>query len=165
MANTTVTPRASAGASGAMARVAARWLRPLAASALLLLAIQFLIGMLVNLFVIVPDQHPGTNAPEYFSGVARGVWWALGNGGWELQLHVVIGLLLALASIALIVLAIALRRRSWVIASILGWVGVFAAGFNGASFMNYGHEFSSLLMAIGFLLALISYALGLYYTR
>ncbi len=159
--------RASSPSSGAslVATVAARWLRPLAATTLLFLAIQFLVGMLVNLFVIVPDRHPGTNAPEYFSGVARGVWWALGNGGWELQLHVVIGLLLALASIALIVFAVALRRRAWIIASILGWIGVFAAGFNGASFMNYGHDFSSLLMSIGFLLAMVSYALGLYYTR
>ncbi len=154
-----------ASAGSPVVSVAARWLRPLAATTLLFLAIQFLAGMLVNLFVVLPMQHPGANAPEYFSGVARGVWWALGNSGWELQLHVVIGLLLALASIALIVFAIALRRRAWIIASILGWVGVFAAGFNGASFMNYGHDFSSLLMSIGFLLAMVSYALGLYYTR
>jgi hypothetical protein len=49
--------------------------------------------------------------------------------------------------------------------TVLGWIGVFAAGFNGASFLNYGHDFSSLLMTIGFLLALISYALGIYVTK
>lgn len=165
MAKTTSRIDAASSAKGGISPVAARWLRPLAATTLLLLAIQFLAGMVVNLFVVLPARHPGTNAPEYFSGVARGVWWALGNGGWELQSHVVIGLLLALASLALIVSSIALRRRSWITVSILGFVGIFAAGFNGASFMNYGHDFSSLLMSIGFLLAVISYALGLYSTR
>jgi hypothetical protein len=165
MSNVSSLSSPSPGATSPMARVAARWLRPVAGVSLLLLAVQFLVGMLVNLFVIVPDQHPGTNAPEYFSGVAQGVLWALGNSEWELRLHAVVGLLLALASMALIIFAIVLRRRSWIITSILGFIGIFAAGFNGASFMNYGHDFSSLLMSIGFLLAVISYALGLYYTR
>ncbi|HLW00306.1 MAG TPA: hypothetical protein VKT82_16695 [Ktedonobacterales bacterium] len=37
-------------------------------------------------------------------------------------------------------------------------------GFNAASFINYGHDFSSLLMSLGFLLALVSYLFGLYLT-
>ena len=40
-----------------------------------------------------------------------------------------------------------------------------AAGFNGASFLNYGHDFSSFLMALGFVLALCAYAIGLYVIR
>ncbi len=56
-----------------------RWLRPLATTTLLLLAAQFLIGMLVNLFVVLPTAHPGAQAPEYFSGVVEGVWWARGG--------------------------------------------------------------------------------------
>src|SRR5215469_6210335 len=54
-------------------------LRAIDAILLILLAAQFLVGMLVNLFVQVPAVHPGTNAPEYFSGVAQGVAWALFN--------------------------------------------------------------------------------------
>jgi hypothetical protein len=145
--------------------VATRWLRPLAATTLALLAAQFLIGMLVNFFIVIPDQHPGANAPEYFGGVISGVGWALGYNAWELQLHVVVGILLGLASVGLLIFAIALRARAWIIAATLGFIGVVGAGFNGASFMNYGHDFSSLLMSIGFLLALISYAIGLYYTK
>lgn len=41
---------------------------------------------------------------------------------------------------------------------------MIGAGFNGASFINYGHDFSSLLMSVGFLLALVSYLVGLYLT-
>jgi hypothetical protein len=135
-------------------------LRPIAGITLLLLAAQFLIGMVVNLYVQLPSVHPGSNEPNYFVGVVQGVVWALGHGTWSLVIHVVLGLLLVLASLFLIGLSIAARQRGWIILSVLGWIGVMGAGFNGASFLNYGHDFSSLLMSIGFLLATISYTIG-----
>lgn len=140
-------------------------LRIVAAITLLLLAIQFLIGMIVNLFIQVPGVHPGAEAPEYFSGVVQGVAWALIHSELGLLLHVAVGLLLGIAAFTLLGLAIASRQRAWIVTSIIGWVGVVGAGFNGASFLNYGHDFSSLLMSIGFLLAVVSYAIGFYITR
>jgi hypothetical protein len=140
-------------------------LRLLTLFALLLLASQFLPGMVVNLFVTIPASHPGTNAPEYFSGVAAGVAWTLAHGDWWLRLHAVDGLLLFLDGLVLIWLAVASRRRAWIVASVLGCIGTIAAGFNGASFLNYGHNFSSLLMSIGFFVATASYAIGVYITR
>ena len=136
-------------------------LRTLTAIILVLLAAQFLVGMLVNLFVQVPAVHPGANAPEYFSGVVLGVAWALLHAPLWLQLHAIVGLLLFIASLLLIGFAIAARRRAWIILSIIGLFGIMAGGFNGASFMNYGHDFSSLLMSIGLLLAAIPYIIGL----
>jgi hypothetical protein len=121
--------------------------------------------MIVNLFVQVPAVHPGANAPEYFSRVAQGVAWALVHSESWLLLHVVVGLLLGISSFILLGLAIASRRRAWIVTAILGGIGIIGAGFNGASFLNYGHDFSSLLMSIGFLLAAVSYAIGFYITR
>jgi hypothetical protein len=144
---------------------ATRWLRPLTMLALLLLAVQFLLGMVVNLFVTIPTSHPGAGAPEYFSGVAAGVAWALAHSDWWLRLHAVDGLLLFLDSLALIWLAVTARVRAWIVTSLVGWIGVVAAGFNGASFMNYGHNFSSLLMSIGFLVAVVAYGVGAYAAR
>ena len=132
---------------------------------LLLLAAQFLVGMLVNLFVVVPTNHPGAHPSEYFSGVVTGVLWVLGNGTLWLRLHAIIGFALLLSSLILIGLAIASRRRAWIITSIVGLLGIVAAGFNGASFLNYGEDFSSLLMSIGFLVAVIPYMIGVYVTR
>ncbi|MGH2497903.1 MAG: hypothetical protein ACRDIV_24645 [Ktedonobacteraceae bacterium] len=132
---------------------------------LLLLAAQFLVGMLVNLFVVVPTNHPGAHPSEYFSGVVTGVLWVLGNGTLWLRLHAIIGFALLLSSLILIGLAIASRRRAWIISSIVGLLGIVAAGFNGASFLNYGENFSSLLMSIGFLVAVIPYMIGVYVTR
>src|SRR5436190_66735 len=80
-------------------------LRTIDAIILILLAAQFLIGMIVNLYVQVPTVHPGANAPEYFSGVAQGVFWAAFNAQWQLLIHVVLGLLLFILSIAQLVLA------------------------------------------------------------
>ncbi|HKV59557.1 MAG TPA: hypothetical protein VJO32_14785 [Ktedonobacteraceae bacterium] len=132
---------------------------------LLLLAAQFLVGMLVNLFVVVPSSHPGAHPSEYFSGVVTGVLWVLGNGTLWLRLHAIIGFALLLSSLILIGLAIASRRRAWIITSIVGLLGIVAAGFNGASFLNYGENFSSLLMSVGFLVAVIPYMIGVYVTR
>lgn len=142
-------------------RTASSRLRTLTLLTLLLLNVQFFIGMLVNLYIQVPAIHPGANASNYFLGVVQGIRWALVSGAVVLLVHVALGLLLGLASFILMGLAIASRRLSWIIFSVLGWMGVVGAGFNGASFLNYGHDLSSLLMSTGFALAMISYTLGL----
>jgi hypothetical protein len=43
----------------------------------------------------------------------------------------------------------------------IGFIGVLGAGFNGGSFLNYNQDFSSMLMAVGFILAMLTYSLGL----
>src|SRR5258708_15028056 len=129
-------------------------LRSITAITLLLLAVQFLIGMVVNLFVQVPSAHPGVDASNYFQGVVQGVAWALVHAPLALLFHVILGLLLFLASLLLIGLAIASRRRASIVTSLLGWLGIMAADFNGPSFINYcWHNFISLIISIGFLLA------------
>jgi hypothetical protein len=123
------------------------------------LLVQFLAGMTVNLFVELPKVHPGSQAKEYFSGVVESIVWAIIQGKAYLQLHVLLGLLLVLSSSSILVLSIATKQRKWVVAGIMGWVGTIGAGFNGGSYLNYGHELSSFLMAVGFLMAIISYAI------
>lgn len=135
-------------------------LRSLTLFTLLLLEVQFIIGMLVNLYVQVPAVHPGANASNYFLGIVQGVGWALIASPLALLVHIVLGLLLFLASSIVVGFAIASRRRAWIILSILGWIGIVGAGFNGASFLNYGHNFSSLLMSTGFVLSMIAYTLS-----
>jgi hypothetical protein len=145
--------------------ISERVLRRDARNILSLLAAQFLIGMVVNLFITVPAVHPGAQAPNYFLGVVQGVAWALVHAPFWLLIHVIIGLLVFLASIFLMVISIASRRREWMIISVLGFIGIVFAGFNGASFLNYGADISSLLMSIGFLVAAVSYTIGLSLTE
>jgi len=126
------------------------------------LLVQFLLGMAVNLFVEITRNHPGANPPEYFGGVVQSVTWAVLHGPFLLELHGVLGLLLVLGAIALLVQAIRSGPRSFAIASGVGAFSILAAGFNGGSFLNYDQDFSSMIMAAFFAIAIASYAAALY---
>ena len=130
--------------------------------AVLMLIAQFLLGMGVNLFVVIPKDHPGSNPPEYFSGVAQSVAWALLHGHILLILHAAFGLVLVFAAIGTLVQAIRSRARSLIITAAFGAFGVIAAGVNGGSYLNYHEDFSSMIMAAGFAVAVVSYVTGLY---
>jgi hypothetical protein len=41
------------------------------------LVIQFVAGMLLNLFTKMPDSHPGSNPSDYFSGSLQSMIWAI----------------------------------------------------------------------------------------
>jgi len=131
---------------------------------LIFLMVQFLLGMAVNLFVTVPTDHPGAKPPEYFGGVVQSVTWAILHGHVLLQIHAFLGLLLVLNAVGLLLAAIRMRARDLIIVTSLGAFGVLAAGFNGGSFLNYNQDFSSMIMAIFFAWAVVSYAVGLLVT-
>jgi len=130
--------------------------------ALVMLIAQFLLGMAVNLFVKIPDEHPGANPPEYFSGVAQSVSWAIVHGNLWLAIHAGFGLVLVIAAVGTLVQAIGSRHRGLIVSAVFGFIGVLAAGFNGGSFLNYHQDFSSMLMATGFAIAIAAYSVGLY---
>jgi hypothetical protein len=132
--------------------------------ALVFLVIQFLLGMAVNLFVTIPTNHPGANPPEYFGGVVQSVTWAILHGHVLLIIHASLGLLLVLNALGLLIAAIRTRSRDLITVTSFGLFGVLAAGFNGGSFLNYNQDFSSMLMATFFAVALISYSVGLFVT-
>ncbi len=129
---------------------------------LIVLLVQFVLGMAVNLFVTIPKDHPGANPPEYFSGVAQSVTWALLHGSPLLVLHAALGLLLAIFSVNLLVQGIQSRSRRLLLPAIFGAIGVIVAGLNGGSFLNYNEDFSSMIMAVAFAVAVVSYLAGLY---
>jgi len=140
-------------------------LRVLTYLSLLLLTAEFLLGMYVNLFIKIPEQHPGSNAASYFTGVVDVVQWAVLQAATLVSVHASLGLFLVV--FALLVLLVALiSRRGWAIVwAFLGFVGVLAGGFNGASFLIYREVLSSMLMAGGFALALVAYSSVLLVSR
>src|SRR5665213_1655489 len=97
-------------------------------------ALQFLAGMLLNLFVTIPNTHPGSTGSEYFSRSAHSLGWTLsGGGGWELAFHVYLGLLLVVGSISLFIFAMQIHNKSWSIAGGIAAVLTLGAFFNGLS--------------------------------
>jgi hypothetical protein len=131
--------------------------------ALITLMAQFLLGTATNLFVQVPLNHPGANPPEYFSGVLQSVTWAILHGpSLLLTAHAVLGLVLLLFGIRVLVSAIRSRNRMATTTSVIGAVAILGAGFNGGSYLNYHEDFSSMIMATFFAIAVIAYAFGLW---
>lgn len=122
----------------------------------------FVIGMVLNLFVTLPETHPGAGGAEYFRASGAGLMWALSfGGGWALFLHATMGVLLALATLA--VFLASLYRGGWGWRWITGTAALFTIGaaFNGLSFVDYGEDFSSAIMAGCWLIAVGALVIGL----
>jgi hypothetical protein len=125
-----------------------------------LLLIQYLLGMVVNVYVILPGKHPGAGAGGYFSGAATGLAWLITDGpGWAAA-HAAFGMALAAAALAAVALAWRTGGTAGRAVSAAGALAIIGAGFNGASFVNYGHAFSSMIMAGLWALALACYLAG-----
>lgn len=128
----------------------------------LLLLVQFVLGMVVNLFVTIPAKHPGSHPAGYLPGITASIGWAVPDGGGWLAVHVTLGLALVLAGIAGVVAAVRYGQRGPIVAATLGFLAIVGAAFNGASFLSYNNDYSSMIMAGCFALALACYVIGLY---
>ena len=128
----------------------------------LTLVVQFLLGMVTNLFVKIPDEHPGAHAREYFSGVVAAIGWALPHGPGWVAAHVTLGLLLVVGAVAALITTRRTGIRAHTVLTAVGAFAIVGAGFNGASFVNYGADLSSLLMAALWAIALTSYVVALF---
>jgi hypothetical protein len=137
-------------------------LRRMTLLAAILVVAQTAIGMVVNLYVTVPAHHPGAQPANYFTGSLHSVAWALGHGAVTLAIHATLGMALVAIAIWVAVRAVKLRP-GWVgLTSALGALLVIGAGFNGASFLDFNNNVSSLLMALLALGSLSCYMVGLY---
>ena len=127
------------------------------------LLIEFLAGMLLNLFTTIPDSHPGSNPAEYLGGSFDSVRWAITQSGLPaLAFHAGWGLLLMVNGLVLIILARRVGRRAVKVSTVLGFLLVVGAGFNGASFLDFGQDYSSMLMATLFGLSVLAYAVVMF---
>ena len=131
--------------------------RALAVVLVVLLAAQFLVGMITNLYAPIPPAIPRLrgNFDIRLGAAAR---WALLRGPPELEFHVAAGLAIGVCAIALSVLALRAGRRSWLVLALLGLLTSVLAGLAGAAFLAYHQDdLYSLLMSAGFLGALFCY--------
>jgi hypothetical protein len=116
---------------------------------LIVLAVQFALGIGVNLYVTLPAAgHPGHNA-----------WF--GNGA-VLALHAALGMFLVLAAIFVLVRAIMARNATLIVTSAAGLVAILLAAFFGSGFTDKLTDGYSLGMALATAVALACYAIGLF---
>jgi len=128
---------------------------------LTMLAIQFILGMILNLFVTIPKVHPGQSG-NFGSRSIHGFGWAITNGGGiTLLLHVIMAILLLIASLSLVIRTISAKSSFWVGVSAFGAIGVIVALTNGLAFIGYDSDATSFVMAMGFITAAAAYSTGL----
>ena len=124
-------------------------LRRASLAILIVLIVQFALGIGVNLYVtLLAAGHPGHSS-----------WF--GNGA-LLALHAALGMFLVLAAIAVLARAITARNVTLIATSAAGLAAIGLAFFFGASFTEKLTNGYSLGMAISFAAALACYAIGLY---
>jgi hypothetical protein len=131
-------------------------------AAALLVLVQAAIGMIVNLRVAVPRSHPGSQPSDYFGGSLKSVVWAIGHGATALAIHAALGLALVVIVIAVATHAFRVRRRVVGAWAVFAAALVIGAGFNGAAFLDFNHDTSSLIMALLALAAVACYAVTLF---
>ena len=124
-------------------------LRRASLAIVIVLIVQFALGISVNLYVTLPAAgHPGHSS-----------WF--GNGA-LLALHVALGMFLVLAALFVLIRAIMARNGILIATSAGGLVAIGLAFSFGASFTDKLTNGYSLGMAIAFAAALACYTIGLY---
>jgi hypothetical protein len=137
-------------------------LRRMTLGAIVLVLVEAAIGMGVNLYVAVPTHHPGSHPSNYLAGSYHSVTWAIGSGAATLAVHAALGLALVVMVISIGVRALTLERAGITFWAVLGGLLVIGAGFNGASFLDFNNNVSSLIMALLTLASVGSYAMVLF---
>lgn len=114
------------------------------------LCVEFILGMTTNIYVSFPE-----NLSEKQN-------WEFAQNQIPLVLHMIIGALLLIGSIALLIQAIRTKIKSWIIIASLGMVAMLITFGSGSAFVGSQVDVYSFVMAIGFILTLFIYIWGIY---
>src|SRR5512135_2672883 len=144
-------PQAAAPPSAQKMAARRAGLRQASLAVLIMLIVQFALGIGVNLYVTLPPARtPGRGGDQSFSN------------GPLLAAHAVVGLLLVITAIYLLVRAIIARHVTLIVTSVAGLAAIITAAFYGAGFASKVTDADSLGMAMATAVALASYAIGLF---
>ncbi len=117
------------------------------------LAIQFVLGMTTTLFVVFPE-----NTTE----VAN---WEFAKTQLFFMLHLVLAWILFTNATIMLVRAFRKNDKVWKISGGIGWISITTALVAGSIFTGTQQDNLSMLMAIGFIAAMLSYVWGIYRSR
>ncbi len=116
-------------------------------SIIVVLLLQFIVGMYTNLFVEIPENTSG---------------WSIVGSSSVLFSHIVLGILLTATAVLHLVLSIKRKKTVWVFFSVIGLIAMIASLYFGSAFMGDHLEFESYMMSIGTALAFLAYLGGVY---
>ena len=116
-----------------------------------LLAVQFTLGMINNLFVRFPD----TTRPDLL--------WAYARSQLPVISHIVVGTLLLVGALILLIRASGMPHRRWLGSAVVGLIAIIIAIYGGVTFVTTQVDMYSLVMALGFIIAVLGYSWALYF--
>ncbi len=140
---------------GAVAAKQVRDLMTTCFATIVILLIEYGLGMYVNTYVKLPRADAG-------SGTATAFGRAIANGPVGLAIHAVIGIILLASALSGIWRASTVRSSALVGLTFLGLVAVIVAGIAGSNFVGSQSAGSSMLMAIMAGVAILIYALTMF---
>jgi len=117
------------------------------------LTIQYILGMISNLFVQFPDTS------------VQGQLWQFAWSQISIAAHIILGLLLFINAIVILNRALTYKDRTWVVAGSIGLVSILVAIYGGVRFIQTQNDPYSLVMSIAFILALLAYVWGLFKSK
>jgi hypothetical protein len=144
----------SADPAGARAAARVRGLRANSFAAVVILVVEYGLGMWVNLYGQLPASDQGASIA---TGFARSIY----KGPVGLSVHALLGVVLIISALTAVVRAVLVRRPALIGVTAVGLVAVVAAAFSGASFVGDGSNGSSMGMAVAAGAAIAAYALAL----
>lgn len=132
-----------------------RGLRANALAGLVMLLIEYSLGISVNLYSTLPPDDRGKTL---FAGLGA----AVGNGPLLVTLHALLGTLLLITGIAAVVRASRLGIRPLILLSGTALLAILVAWLSGSAFIGHQKAAASLAMALAAALAMLCYALVIF---
>jgi hypothetical protein len=130
-----------------------RVLRSQGLEMLFALTVQYILGMITNLFVQFPDTTVEGQLWEF-------AWTQVSEAA-----HIILGLLLFIGGLVLVIRSITYKNRTWTVASSIGLAGILVAIYGGVRFIPTQSDPYSLLMSIAFIVSLLAYVWGLFKSK
>lgn len=120
---------------------------------IVMLIIQYFLGMYVNLYTSFPDDKDKLKL------------WEFAGTQIPLVLHMAMGTLLVIAGLVLVISSYKCKSDSWKFASLFGFVGIVLAAFTGERFVSTQQEIYSYGMSSFYILSVLAYCLGIYNSK
>ena|ERR1035437_6730572 len=120
---------------------------------IIILTLEYILGMITNLFVIFPENKN------------VGQMWAFAKLQLPIILHVLVGYSLLISALVLLIRAIRMKNKRWIIASVISNIAILVAIISGILSVPSQVGTYSFIMAISFIIALLSIGWALYVTN
>ena len=126
-----------------------------ALAAVVMLLIQYGLGIAVNLYSTLP-------AADHGGSLFRGFASAVGNGPVLLTLHAVLGTLLLITAVSALVRSLRLEAPPPIALTAVALAAIIVAWLSGSEFVGHKQNGASLAMALATAVAILSYALVIF---